>query len=143
MQQRLSWVLMALLLGYTPSAGAVQWVKVTENAVNDRFFIDSSSIQRKGAAVVYWEYREFLQPNNAFLETPVNKPVYGVVLRWSLDCQNKTQRLERLNAFDKTRQLIRKFDYGTKGSVAQPQAGSSAFKVVNFVCEPKSTAKPQ
>jgi hypothetical protein len=144
MKQQLYWLLAGfLLIGSTLPAGAVQWVKVTENAVSDRFFVDVSSIQRKGSTVSYWEYREFKEPNNALLETNVDKPVYGVVMRWALDCSQQTQRLERLNAYDKSRQIIRKFNYGTKGTLAQPQPGSSSFAVLNFVCSPKDAAKPK
>jgi hypothetical protein len=142
MKKQLYWILAGFwLLGPTWPALAVEWVKVTENAVSDRFFVDTSSIQRKGPTISYWEYREFKEPNNALLETNVEKPVHGVVMRWSLDCNNKTQRLERLNAYDKGRQIIRKFNYGSQGAVAQPQPGSSSFAVLNFVCTPKDTAK--
>ncbi len=145
MKKQLYWLFAGFLLVGTPllPAWAVQWVKVTENAVSDRFFVDSSSIQRKGSAVSYWEYREFKEPNNALLETNVDKPVYGVVMRWALDCNNKTQRLERLNAYDRKRQIIRKFDYGSKGTLAQPQPGSSSFTVLNFVCNLKDAASPK
>ena len=142
MKKQLYWILAGfLLVGPTLPAEAVQWVKVTENAVSDRFFVDASSIQHKGSAVSYWEYREFKEPNNALLETNVDKPVYGVVMRWALDCSNKTQRLERLNAYDQSRQIIRKFNYGAKGTLAQPQPGSSSFAVLNFVCSPQEPIK--
>jgi hypothetical protein len=59
-----------------------------------RFFIDTDSIKKKkGQTVSYWEYREFVRTNNAFLENDVAKPLYGVVIRWSADCGAKTQRL--------------------------------------------------
>lgn len=143
MNQQLQWIFVGFLLAQPLPALAVQWSKVTENAVSDRFFVDVSSIQRKGAAISYWEYREFKAPNNALLETNVEPPVHGVVMRWALDCSSKTQRLERLNAYDKSRQIIRKFNYGTKGTLAQPQPGSSSFAVLNFVCRPQDAVKPK
>jgi hypothetical protein len=143
MNKQLHWIVVGLWCSQPLPVFAAQWTKVTENAVSDRFFVDTSSIQRKGAAISYWEYREFPQPNNALLETAVTPPVHGVVMRWALNCSNKTQRLERLNAYDKSRKIIRKFDYGTKGDLVQPQPGSSSFVVMNFVCNPKDAAKPE
>lgn len=119
----------------TPTATlAADWLKVTENSVRDQFFVDKTSILRQGDTVRYWEYREFQQPNNAFLEEAVPQPVYGVVMNWSVDCVSKAQRLRQLTAYNQKRQVIRKFSYGDTGSLAQPRSGSSAGLVVDFVC---------
>ncbi len=136
-------------MSLTQSAMAVTWVKVTENAAKDGFFIDTDSIQKKGQTVSYWEYREFVEPNNAFLENDVAKPLYGVVIRWSADCGAKTQRLRRVNAFTENRELIQKFEYGEKGTLNQPRPGSSGYEVLDMACnpqkldQPKTTPKPE
>ncbi|MBW4540548.1 MAG: hypothetical protein KME43_15580 [Myxacorys chilensis ATA2-1-KO14] len=127
-------------LAYSPSALAVEWTKITENSVNDKFFVDVSSIERNDPYVWYWEYREFPGPNNALLDTTVEQPIYGAVMRWSVDCASKTQRLRKVNAYTKNRQLIQKFDYGDSGALSQPKRGSSAFTVVNYVCSPETNA---
>ncbi|EKQ70696.1 hypothetical protein OsccyDRAFT_0999 [Leptolyngbyaceae cyanobacterium JSC-12] len=123
------------LLGGVPPAIAAEWESVTQNVVGDRFLIDQSSIQRKADAVFYWEYREFPQPNNAFLEESVDKPVHGVVLNWSANCTSKTQRLRQITAYDKERKVIKRFSYGENGALFQPRAGSSASTVLNYVCD--------
>ncbi|NJP09768.1 MAG: hypothetical protein HC866_10005 [Leptolyngbyaceae cyanobacterium RU_5_1] len=130
-------ILTATLLPYSPAALAAEWVSVTTNAVGDRFFIDKSTIQRTDTTVRYWEYREFPQPNNAFLEETVDQPVHGVVLNWSADCTNKMQRLRQVTAYDKTRKVIRRFSYGETGSLAQPRSGSSSSSVLNYICDLK------
>lgn len=122
---------------YAPMASAANWTKVAENSVNDKFFIDTSSIQRNGTIVWYWEYREFPQPNNAFVEATVNQPVQGAVIRWSVDCTNKAQRLRKLNVYTKNRQLIQKFEYGDTGALTQSKPGSSAYAVANYACMQK------
>lgn len=137
MKKALSLVLTGILLSVAPAAFAAEWVKITENSVKDRFFVDKSSIQRRGNIVWYWEYREFQQPNNAFLEEKVDQPVHGVVVNWSVDCTSKAQRLRQVTAYDKNRKVIRKFNYGETGSLAQPKSGSSASTVLNYVCAPQ------
>lgn len=122
-----------------PAASAAEWTKVTENEAKDRFFVDTSTIQRNGNIVWYWEYREFPEPNNAFLDTKVDQPVHGAVIRWSLDCGAKAQRLRKVNAYTKNRKLIQKFDYGEAGMMFQPRAGSSAHTVMNYVCNAQKT----
>lgn len=119
---------------FAPVAVAAEWARVTENSVKDRFFVDTSTIQRNGEIVWYWEYREFPEPNNAFLEEKVEQPLQGAVIRWSLDCAAKQQRLRKVNAYTKNRQLIQKFDYGDSGMLVQPRAGSSTHTVMNYVC---------
>lgn len=136
----LKFLVAGAFLAYSPSALAVEWTKITENSVSDKFFVDVSSIQRNDSYVWYWEYREFLGPNNALLDTTVAQPVHGAVMRWSVDCTSKTQRLRKVNAYTKNRQLIQKFDYGDSGALSQPKQGSSAFTVVNYVCSPEASA---
>ncbi|MDX2231469.1 MAG: hypothetical protein NW220_17670 [Leptolyngbyaceae cyanobacterium bins.349] len=129
-------VLILSLSVFAPtSAIAAEWESVTQNSVGDRFLVDTSSIQRNADTVFYWEYREFPQPNNAFLEEGVDLPVHGVVLNWSANCTSKTQRLRQITAYDKDRKLIKRFSYGDEGSLVQPRSGSSASTVLNYVCD--------
>lgn len=119
------------------AAIAADWESVTQNAVGDRFLVDVSAIQRNADTVFYWEYREFPQPNNPFLEEPVDRPVHGVVLNWSANCTSKTQRLRQVTAYDKERKVIKRLSYGDSGTVTQPRSGSSASVVLNYVCDQK------
>lgn len=139
----LSSMLLGSVVVSSQSAIAATWVKVTANAAKDGFFIDTDSIQKKGQTVTYWEYREFSEPNNAFLENDVPKPLYGVVIRWSGDCNAKTQRLRRVNAFTSNRVLIQKFDYGDKGTLTQPRPGSSGYEVLEMACNPQKLDQPK
>jgi hypothetical protein len=120
-------------------AQAVDWTKVTENPAGDQFFVDTSAIQRKGNTVFYWEYREFREPNDAFLEIDLPQPLYGAVNRWSVECGSKAQRLNKVNAYGKNRALIQKYSYGDKGLAVQSRPGSSSYKVVEFVCDYKAS----
>ncbi|MER3433744.1 MAG: hypothetical protein C4288_10000 [Leptolyngbya sp. ERB_1_1] len=123
------------LLAQRPAiAQSAEWTKITENSVKDRFFVDTSSIQRDGAIAWYWEYREFPEANNALLEAKVDQPVHGAVMRWSVDCSTQSQRLRKLNAYTTNRKLIQKFEYGDTGMMLQPKAGSSTYKVMDYVC---------
>lgn len=135
MKSLLNLTIAGLMLAYTPAVIAAEWTKVAENAVKDKFFVDKSSIQRNGSTVWYWEYREFPEANNALLEEKVNQPLHGAVIRWSVDCASKAQRLRKINAYTKNRQLIQKFDYGNDGVLLQPRLGSSAHTVMDFVCK--------
>jgi hypothetical protein len=131
-------MVLGLWLGPLPRPSlAAEWVNITTNRVGDRFFIDQSSIQRKDDNVWFWEYREFPQPNNAFLEDAVDQPVHGVVLNWSANCTSKTQRLRQITAYAKDRSVIRKFSYGDNGSLVQPNSNSSAGTVLGYVCSAK------
>ncbi len=132
----LQFLVAGVVLAVAPIASAAEWTKITQNAVNDRFFIDTSSIQRNGSIVWYWEYREFSQPNNALLDVNVDQPVLGAVMRWSADCSSKSQRLRKLNAYTKNRQLIQKFDYGDSGLLLQPKVGSSTHAILERACMP-------
>jgi hypothetical protein len=128
--------LTACLLSVAPVALAAEWVSIATNAVGDKFFVDKSSILRRGEIVWFWEYREFPQPNNAFLEETVNQPVHGAVISWSLDCTSKVQRLRQVTAYNKDKKVIQRFSYGDSGSLIQPRSGSSAHKVLSYVCVP-------
>jgi hypothetical protein len=128
------------VLGAPAGAIAAEWTKVTENAVGDRFLIDTSAIQRKDMTVFYWEYREFTEPNNAFIEVELSQPMYGAVSRWSVDCGTKKQYIRRVNTYAKDRSLIQKFSYGDPGLLVQSRSGSSAASVAEFACAYK--AKP-
>jgi hypothetical protein len=141
MKSFLSVLVAGTVFSFAPAVLAVEWTKLTENSVGDKFFIDSSSIQRNGDFVWYWEYREFPKANNAILDVAVNQPLHGAVMRWSLDCTNKSQRLRKLNAYATSRQLIQKFDYGSAGMLMKPNLNSSGAVVVNYVCD--QTTKPQ
>jgi hypothetical protein len=122
-----------------PTIAAPQWTKVTENSVGDRFLVDTSAnaIQEQGSSRFYWEYREFIQPNNPFLEAKVSQPVEGAVVRWSINCGTKAQRLLKVNAYTTNRQLIQKFTYGETGVAVSSRPGSSTYKVGEFVCNAK------
>lgn len=135
--------LLGSVLLSSQGAFAATWVKVTANAAKDGFYIDTDSIKKTGQKVVYWEYREFSEPNNPFLENNVSKPLYGVVIRWSADCTAKTQRLGRVNAFTTNRVLIQKFDYGDKGTLSQPRPGSSSYEVLDMACNPQKLNQPK
>lgn len=135
MKPFLTLLVTGVVLSVSAPAHAVEWTKVTENAVGDRFFVDKSSVQRKGDTVWYWEYREFPQPNNAFLEEAVDAPVHGAVINWSVNCSSKMQRLRQVTAYGKDQKFIRRFTYGEKGTLGQTNAGSSAQTVLNYVCE--------
>jgi hypothetical protein len=142
-KQLFQWVMVGAMVAYAPIASAVEWTKISENSVNDKFFVDTNSIQRNGSRVWYWEYREFPQPNNAFLDTKVDQPLHGAVIRWSVDCTTKSQRMRKVNAYTKNRKLIQKFEYGDSGMLSQPKPGSSAYAVVDYVCTPKDEAKSE
>jgi DNA-binding protein Fis len=141
MNRILPWAIASLLLAQAPAA-AVEWTKVTENAVGDRFFVDTAAVQHKGLITTYWEYREFPQPNNALVELPVEQPVLGAVIRWSVNCQTKAQTLRRINAYTTGRQLINRFDYGDAGVAVQSRPGSSAYTVAEFACDYQADGKP-
>jgi hypothetical protein len=123
-------------------AQAVEWTQLTENSVGDKFFIDTSSIKTKGDQVSFWHYRQFIEPNNAFLDEQVEPPVHGTVIRLSANCKTKTARIYRLNAYDKARKLIQRFDYGATGQPMTIKSGSSAFNVLDYACSYKPELKP-
>ncbi len=129
-----------------PSAAVAQvnWQEITVNAVGDRFMVNPASIQVQGNTVRYWEYRDFRQPNNAFLEVEVEQPVHGAMLFHSVDCTSGVVRLRQLIAHDRNRGEIQRFSYGDSGSLSQPRPGSSAAAVVRHVCaqRPQQTPAP-
>lgn len=134
MKHFLNLAVAAAVLAYMPTTLAEKWVQVTVNSVGDRFLVDASSIENRSGSIWYWEYRDFKQPNNVFLDSPVNQPVYGTVIYRSVDCKAGTTRLRRLTAYDKNRKVIQKFDYSDRGRLANPAAGSSAKAVLDYVC---------
>jgi DNA-binding protein Fis len=142
MNRILSGAIASLMLAQAPALAAPEWTKVTENAVGDRFFVDTTAVQHKGPITNYWEYREFPQPNNAIVEMPVEQPVLGAVIRWSVNCQTKAQTLRRVNAYTTGRQLINRFDYGETGLAVQSRPGSSAYTVAEFACNYQADGKP-
>jgi hypothetical protein len=129
--------LMTATVALPSRAIAAQWTKVTENSVGDRFLVDTSAIQEQGSTRFYWEYREFDQPNNPFIDVALPETLEGAVVRWSINCSNKTQRLRRVNAYTKERKLIQKFTYGEAGVAVQSRPGSSTYQVGEFVCNAK------
>lgn len=128
-------------------AQAVEWTQITENSVGDKFYIDTSSIRLKGDQVSFWHYRQFVEPNNAFLDETVEPPVHGTVIRLSANCKTKATRIYRLNAYDKARKLIQRFDYGASGQVITVKSGSSADSVLDYACsykpDPGKTSAPK
>lgn len=135
MKQLLGLAVLGSLLAQTAVAWAEPvWNEVTVNAVGDRFLVDRNSIETRGDSVWYWEYRDFRQPNNAFVEETIEEPVYGVMLYRSVDCASNVVRLRQLIAHDRQRQQLGRFSYGDTGSLSEPMAGSSAAAVVRYVC---------
>lgn len=119
------------------------WFEITRNAVGDRFMVERSSIELRDGIVWYWEYRDFPQPNNAFIGVEIEQPVYGAMLYRSVDCASGVSRLRRVVVYDRERQVIQRINYNDEGPLAQPQEGSSAATVLSFVCEqPQPTPAP-
>ncbi|MBD1912951.1 MULTISPECIES: hypothetical protein [unclassified Leptolyngbya] len=116
------------------------WFEVTRNAVGDRFMVERNSIEFRDGIVWYWEYRDFPQPNNAFIGVEVEQPVYGAMLYRSVDCASGVSRLRRVVVHDRQRQVIQRISYDDAGQLAQPQAGSSAAAVLRFVCDQPQSA---
>jgi hypothetical protein len=140
MYRLLSGFIAVALLAPAP-ATATEWFKITENAAKDQFFVDRASIIRQGDRLSYWEYREFQQPNDAFLAEALKQPVYGLVMSWLVNCTNRTQQLRQVTAYAKDRTVIQKLTYDEKTSAVQPRPGSSASRVLEYVC--KSQPIPQ
>jgi hypothetical protein len=143
MKRFITLLVAGIVLSYTPKGWAAEWVKITENTVSDRFSVDKSSIQRNGNYVRYWEYREFPQPNNAFLSEEISQPVHSVIVLWSADCTTKLQRLRHAIAYDKNRKVLGRFNYGESGSLIQSKPGSSGNTVLNYVCASQQTPTQQ
>lgn len=116
------------------------WFEITRNAVGDRFMVERNSIELRDGIVWYWEYRDFPQPNNALIRVEIEQPVYGAMLYRSVDCASRVSRLRRVVVYDQERQVIQRINYNDEGPLAQPQEGSSAAAVLNFVCEPSQSA---
>jgi hypothetical protein len=140
MKRLLGFAVFGALLVQMPQAVAQEWVEVTVNSVGDRFLVDRGSIQPRTNSVRYWEYRDFRQPNNAFVEEPIEDPVYGVMLYQSVDCAAGISRLRQVVVHGENRQEIRRFVYGNDGSLFQPVEGSSASAVLRYVCDQINTS---
>lgn len=134
MQKFLRLAILGFALFYAPTVLAAEWIEVVENSVGDKFYVDKSTMQRNGNNVWYWEYREFEQPNNAFLEVELDEPVYGATIYRSVDCTSRVARLRQLLAHDKDKNVIRRFDYGNEGTLSQSRSGSSSAEVLSYVC---------
>ncbi len=126
----------------TTPVKAVEWTQVTENSVGDKFFIDASSIRMKADQVSFWHYRQFVEPNNPFLDIEVDQPVHGTVIRLSANCKTKTARVYRLNAYNKERKAIKRMDYGDSGQSITVKPGSSVASVLDYACTYKPSTKP-
>jgi hypothetical protein len=135
-------ILSSFLLPHGIALAQEQWTEVVTNAVGDRFLVDQSSVRTQDNSVWYWEYRDFRQPNNAFIDTEIDQPVYGAMMYQSVDCVAGVARLRRLTVFGADRQVINRFDYGDTGSLFQPDSGSSAAAVLRYVCAQRETAPP-
>ena len=135
MKRLLALITLSCSLFYAPAALAdPDWHEVTVNGVGDRFLVDRNSIQTNQNNVWYWEYRDFRQPNNAFLEEDIEEPVYGVMIYRSVDCTSRVGRQRRLVIFGRNRQVIQRINYDDAGSLSQPGSGSSADAVFDYVC---------
>lgn len=134
MNKLLTLTVLGCLLSAAPAAIAAEWREITRNDVGDRFMIDTSSLDRRGNSVWFWEYRDFPQPNNAFLEETVDQPVHGAVIYRSVDCTSGIQRLRRIIAYNKDKKVIQRFNYDDKGALSKPNAGSSAATLTQFAC---------
>jgi hypothetical protein len=136
-------VLGSVLVNPLVSLAQESWVEVTTNGVGDRFLVNPDSIQNRTGFVWYWEYRDFRQPNDAFVTTTLDQPVYGVLLQRSVDCSAGVTRLRRMIVHTRGRQVIYRQDYGDNGQLSQPAAGSSAAAVVRYVCDHQSASASQ
>lgn len=126
--------------GVLAQSTETDWVEVTRNAVGDRFMVERNSLEVREGAVWYWEQRDFLQPNNAFVGVELAQPVYSVLLYRSTDCVGGVSRLRRMTIYSQDRQVIQRINYGDAGPLSQPQPGSSAAAVLRFVCEQARSA---
>ncbi|GAB4380545.1 MAG: hypothetical protein Kow00121_37040 [Elainellaceae cyanobacterium] len=127
-------LLSGLLLCGSVAQALENWTEVTINPVGDRFLIFDESIQQAGETVQFWEYRYFEQPNNEFLTFEVEEPVYGVMLYQSGNCASGIVETQKIIVFDQEQQQIQEMDYDGRSQVSQPMEGSSAAKVLSYVC---------
>jgi hypothetical protein len=123
-------------VSFAPVALAVEdWVEVTENEVGDRFLVDRNSIENREGIIWYWEYRDFQEPNNAFVGVELDQPVYGALVYRSVDCTSLVSRLRRITVHGRGRQVIHRAVYDDNGRLTQPVQGSSSAAVLRFVCD--------
>ncbi|MBD1870020.1 hypothetical protein H6F95_22545 [Cyanobacteria bacterium FACHB-471] len=124
------------VVSFAPVALAVEdWVEVTENEVGDRFLVDRNSIENREGIIWYWEYRDFQEPNNAFIGVELEQPVYGALVYRSVDCTSLVSRLRRITVHGRGRQVIHRAVYDDNGRLVQPMRGSSSAEVLQFVCD--------
>ncbi|MEC4892517.1 MAG: hypothetical protein SAL07_08025 [Oscillatoria sp. PMC 1051.18] len=137
MKKLLQLLTISCLLSFAPTARAVEWVEVVVNEVGDKFFVDRDTLDPKGNGdiVWFWEHREFLQPNNAFLEEDIGQPLYAVTVYRSVDCTNYSERQRQIIAYDREKRVIRRFNYGDTGRLYRPMNGSSSAQVLEYVCK--------
>jgi hypothetical protein len=123
-------------VSFAPVALAVEdWVEVTENEVGDRFLVDRNSIENREGIIWYWEYRDFQEPNNAFVGVELDQPVFGALVYRSVDCTSLVSRLRRITVHGRGRQVIHRAVYDDNGRLMQPMQGSSSAAVLRFVCD--------
>jgi hypothetical protein len=123
-------------LSVAPVALAVEdWVEITENDVGDRFLVDRNSIENRDGIIWYWEYRDFQEPNNAFVGVELDQPVFGALVYRSVDCTSLVSRLRRITVHGRGRQVIHRAVYDDNGRLTQPVRGSSSAEVLQFVCD--------
>ena len=123
-------------ISYAPVAVAAEdWVEVTENDVGDRFLVDRNSIENRNGIIWYWEYRDFQEPNNAFVGVELDQPVYGTLVYRSVDCTSLVARLRRITVHGRGREVIHRAVYDDNGQLSQPMQGSSSAAVLRFVCD--------
>jgi hypothetical protein len=123
-------------VSFAPVALAVEdWVEVTENEVGDRFLVDRNSIENREGIIWYWEYRDFQEPNNAFVGVELDQPVFGALVYRSVDCTSLVSRLRRITVHGRGRQVIHRAVYDDNGRLTQPMQGSSSAAVLRFVCD--------
>ncbi|MEC4984591.1 MAG: hypothetical protein SAJ37_08070 [Oscillatoria sp. PMC 1068.18] len=135
MKKLLQLLTISCLLSFASAAQAVEWVEVVVNQVGDKFFVDRDSLDAKGDIVWFWEHREFLEPNNAFLEEELGQPLFAVTVYRSVDCTNNSERQRQIIAYDREKRVIRRFNYGETGRLYRPMNGSSSAQVLAYVCK--------
>jgi hypothetical protein len=126
-------VLGGLLVHAPLGMAAEAWVEVSVNSVGDRVMVDQNSIRRDDNRVRYWEYRELRRTDSSGLSS--SQPVYGMMLYRSVNCDDKTSRVQRLVLFNQNRQVIRRVNYEETGGLSQSMLGSTGEAAVRFVCE--------
>lgn len=133
----------ACLIQGTGAIAQAVWSEVAVNEVGDRFLVSNDSIQFRGDTAYFWEFRDFPQSNNAFVEEDIDQPIYGATIYRSVDCRSGVTRMRQLLVHDSERAVIEQFNYGDDGSLSQPRAGSSAAAVIQHVCSQRPEPEPE